>query len=162
MCIIWVTLWPTAVIIYFKFIFLINAASVGAVIDVSTLLGMFNGHRSPQKAIIQPLPPLPGITLLTMSQRDVCVLLSDLIFHCFFFFFYIIPTVWNIPACFQWNPSGFQGGACRAIFGPMHYCAKCTVVFKECFFSPLQDSHFWTIGVRWFMASLESLSIKPT
>lgn len=67
-------------IIYFKFIFLINAASVGAVIDVSTLAGMFNGRESPWTTIIEPPLQLLGITMSTMSQRQVCVLLFDLKF----------------------------------------------------------------------------------
>lgn len=68
---------------------------------------------------------------------------------------YIIPTaqtIWNIPPLFQWNPRQ----RCRAIFGQMHHCAKCTLVFQECFFSPLQGSHFWT-RVSWFIGCLGSL-----
>ena len=45
----------------------------------------------------------------------------------------------------------------RAIFGKTHYCTKYTLVFKECIFPPLQDSHFWTRVSR-FKAGRESLS----
>lgn len=78
MCAIWVTLGPRAVIIYFKFIFLINVASAGAVIDVSPLVGMFNDQKSPWRAIIQLILLLPGIAESTMSQRQVHVHLFKL------------------------------------------------------------------------------------
>lgn len=92
-------------VIHFKFIFLINAASVGALIDVLPLAGMFNGHKPPWRAAIQPALPLLGIAV--MSQRHVHVLLFDLALtlndgDCDFSeSSYVIPTLWNIPALFQ-------------------------------------------------------------
>lgn len=111
---IWVTLWPRAVVIHLEFIFLITAASVGALIDVLPLAVMFNGHRPPRRATVQPLP---GVTVSAMSQRRVRVLLYDFALalndgDCDFSeSSYVIPTartLRNIPALFQWNPSGFM------------------------------------------------------
>lgn len=112
MCAIWVTLGPRAVIIYFKFIFLINVASAGAVIDVSPLVGMFNDQKSPWRAIIQLILLLPGIAESTMSQRQVHVHLFKLRLNdgvselSGIFFFFVLKaftssptaaTIWDIP-----------------------------------------------------------------
>lgn len=64
-------------------------------------------------------------------------------------------TISDILAPFSMKSKWMPTRRCRAIFGQMHVCAKCTLVFKECFFSARQDGHFWT-RVSWFIARLES------
>lgn len=61
-------------IIYFKFLFLINAASVAAVIDASTLAGVLNG---PELHGEQLLSRYWASTVSTGSQRRVHLLLLD-------------------------------------------------------------------------------------
>ena len=94
------------------------------------------------------------------TDTSACFSLTYIpIFFCGFFFSkssYIIltaPTIWNILAPFSMKTKWIPTRRCRAIFGQMYVCAKCTLVFKECFFSAGQDSHFWT-RVSWFIARL--------